>query len=444
MAKYDDHIDMLALLNKIAPLKRTLASDDTDRALEIVREYVPNARIEGFETGKKVWSWTIPHRWELKKATIRSDGKILVDSDWCHLHVVNYSQPFEGIVTHKELLQKLHTNPDCPDAIPFKYSFYEPNWGFCVPHNWLDRFVADRYEVEIDCQFIQGSLNTLSAFLPGAFEQTFIICSNVCHPTQVNDPLTGLAVFIDVINRLWSRKRRKYSYLLLVVPETIGSIAYLSHHPEVINCSIGGFFNETVGTKGPLVAQLTRKGDTYWDSALMQSLQMSGKEHRIVPFLKSAANDEKVLDSPGVDIPTLSLTRSPFPEYHTSKDNMDIIDINQMRDARDVIQTFFDLIEDDYIPSLNQPGPIFLSGHGLYPNWEHDRSQLSRWLSFLDVMYAIDGHRSLIEIARDVKGPIEPVRSWCDAFSEKGLLKKNQHVVNSKAAAKKVMARYRG
>jgi len=356
----------------------------------------------------------------------------LVDSDWNHLHVVNYAQPFKGTVSHEELMRKLHTRKTCPDGIPFENSFYQKNWGFCVPHQWLNRFNSEMYTIEIDSQFIQGDLNVLSAFLPGDLEQIFIICCNICHPTQVNDSLTGIAASVDVFKRLEQRKRRKYSYLFLVVPETIGSIAYLARHEEVIQQSAGGIFSEMLGTKGPLVVQRTRDGNTYWDRLLIQSMERLEKEHEIVPFLKSAGNDEKVLDSPGVDIPTISITRNPFPEYHTSQDNLELIDLEQLREGRNIIQYFFDMIEDDYIPSLNQPGPIFLSGHGLYPDWESDPSLFSKWESFLDVMYALHGNRSLAEIAYDIKRPFSDVKYWCDAFSEKGLLTKKPHAVNSK------------
>ena len=199
---------------------------------------------------------------------------------------------------------------------------------------------------------------------------------------------------------------------------------------------MGGFFCEMLGTSGPLVAQSTRKANTYWDSILKQALELSVQEHKIVPFLKSAGNDEKVLDSPGVDIPTVSLTRSPYKEYHSSEDNYDLINEKYLHDARDVVQTFFDLMEEDYVPSMNQPGPIFLSGHDLYPNWEKDPSELPRWLSFLDIMYAIDGERSLLEIAHDTKHSYANVKYWCDAFASKNLITKRKHILGLRHSSK--------
>jgi aminopeptidase-like protein len=420
---------MMELLRELGPLHRTLACDDTDRALQIVCKYMPGAKMEGFATGSNAWSWVIPPRWELKGAVVRAGGKTLVDARENHLHVVNYSVPFKGVVKRADLLRHLHTCPERPDAIPFVYSFYERTWGFCIPHNWLERFTSDTFEVEIDSYFEEGDLNILSAYLPGREKETFIICADICHPTQVNDSLTGVAAAVDIANRLNRRKERKYSFLFLIVPETIGSIAFLSHHPKIIDVAVGGLFSEMLGTPGHLVGKTTRKGNTYWDGALTQALRTSGISHKTVPFLKGPANDDKVLDSPGVDIPTVSLVRYPYPEYHTSDDNIDLIDVAQLREARDVLQYFVDLAESDYIPHLNQPGPVFLSGHGLYPNFREDSSLLPFWEAFLDVMYSLDGQHSLLQIAMDTQRSVEQVRYWCEAFSTKGLLTKEPFVV---------------
>jgi aminopeptidase-like protein len=421
MRSYDDEIDMMELLGRLAPLARTLACRDTDRALDIVAECVPGAKIEGFPSGTRAWSWTVPQRWELDRAHVRAGGETLVSADWHPLHVVNYSQPFSGRVGRDELLAHLHTNPARPDAIPFTFSFYEKRWGFSVPHAWLPRFHHASYEVEIAARFEEGPLNVLSSLLEGDTPGLFILCADVCHPAQVNDSLTGLAAAVDIFRRLERQKRRKYSYLLLVVPETIGTIAFLARHPEIVSRSVAALFSEMLGTGGPLVGQRTRRGDTYWDRLLEAVLAESGVEQRTVPFLKSAGNDEKVFDSPGVDIPALSVTRYPYPEYHTSDDNLSLIQPRQLREARDLLQALVDTAERDYVPRLSQPGPVFLSGHGLYPDWRGNPALLPAWKAFLDVMYGIDNRSSVIELAARIGVDPEQVFYWADGFCEKGL-----------------------
>jgi aminopeptidase-like protein len=419
---------MMDLLKKIAPLNRTLACKATDEALSILTDYLPGAIIEGYKTSSRVWSWNIPKRWELTRATIkRRNGEILVDSDWHHLHVMNYSIPFSGVVSHSELMAHIYTSKERPEAIPFHFNFYEEKWGFCVPDVWLNKFQDDEYLVEIDSHLEDGMFNILSKFLPGKLEETFIICANICHPTQANDSLTGLVAAVEIIKNLEQRTQRKYSYLLLVVPETIGSVAYLANHPEVIEASIGAFFSEMLGTSGNLVGQKTRKGNTYWDKLLELALADSGLGYKTVPFMKSASNDEKVLDSPGVDIPTFSLTRYPYAEYHTSDDNFDLINEERIRESIKVLQRVIDLAEEDYIPVLNQPGPIFLSGNGIFPDWRANLELLPYWNSFIEVMYSLDSNSSLVDLAFDKSISLSHLQYWLDAFESKGLLNKKPY-----------------
>ena len=125
MKSYTDEYDMMALLSEITPLSRTLANDETDKAFNVLKNILPGSKVEGFPTGSKAWTWTIPQRWEVNKATIKANNETLVDLDWNPLHVINYSQPFKGIVTKEELVKHLVTNPQRPKAIPFSFSFYE-------------------------------------------------------------------------------------------------------------------------------------------------------------------------------------------------------------------------------------------------------------------------------------------------------------------------------
>ncbi|MFC1626510.1 DUF4910 domain-containing protein [Pseudomonadota bacterium] len=424
----EDNVDMMALLSELAPLQRTLASKDTDVALDIVSQILPGSEIQGYKTGSKVWSWEIPKRWELESARLTAGDEVLIDSSWHPLHIVNYSQPFKGRVSHEELIGHIHTNPSRPNAIPFHFSFYEQHWGFSIPQEWLGRLNKDNYDVEINCRFEDGDLNVLSYFLPGRYKETFIICADICHPTQVNDSLTGLAAAVDIMGRLNEKKDRKYSYLLLVVPETIGSIAYLANNPDVVKNSVGAVFSEMLGTQGPLVGQRSRRGNTYWDRLLEQALNNSGCEYKIVDFMKSACNDEKIFDSPGVDIPAISLTRYPYPEYHTSDDNIDLIDVKRLREARDVLQSIIDISEGDYVPVLKHPGPVFLSGHELYPDWRSDPELLPIWESYIDVMYSLDNASSIVNLSLEHEISYEHYKYWCDAFASKGLVEKEDYI----------------
>jgi len=429
---YSDCVDMMEILRVLGPLPRTIANNATDEAFDIIKKYLPESIIHHFTTGSKAWTWKIPKRWELLKATIKSGEQVLVDSDWSNLHVVNYSQSISGKFNRDELLKHIHTLPDQPDATPFIFSFYQDQWGFSIPHSWLKKFTSDSYDVVIDSKFEDGHLNCMTCFIPGKSEKTFIISSNICHPLQVNDSLTGAAVAIDIAKRLMKRKQPKYSYLVMIVPETIGTIAFLAANPEVVRNSVGAFFSEMLGTNTPLVWQRTRSGNSYWDGILNNISLNTSPNIKTVDFLKSAANDEKVLDSPGVEIPTVSLTRYPYKEYHTDLDNYSLIDEERLKESRDYLQQFIDYSEEDYIPELVNPVSIFLSGYDLYPDWKNSPDLKPLWDSFIDVMYCIDGIHSIVELACKKNIPINHFFYWADKFFEKGLIHKKDFICSKK------------
>jgi aminopeptidase-like protein len=430
----EDTLDMMAVLRELGPLPRTLACDATDRSLEFVQGLIPGAAIEGYRSGSQAWGWTVPQRWELRRATLRAGDRLIIDSDANHLHCMNYSEAFSGRVTRAELLAHLHTDARRPGAVPFVFSFYERRWGLCMAHDRLGELVGDAFDVDIDCARHDGEMTVLSALLPGQSVSEFILCATICHPCQANDSLTGLVVALELFLRLARLQSRKYSYRLLVVPETIGSIAYLAHHPEVVSRAVGGVFSEMLGTAGPLVLQSSRRGDTYWDLAARAAIGESGLPWRSVPFMKSASNDEKCLDAPGVDIPTISLTRYPYPEYHTSDDNADLIELSRLREARDVMWRFLNLIESDYVPRLTNPGPIFLSGNGLMPD-RGAADYARRMQAFYDVMYALDGERSVVQLSRGLARNVDEVRFWTDAFVDRGLARAEPFTCEAKGWA---------
>ena len=52
---------------------------------------------------------------------------------------------------------------------------------------------------------------------------------------------------LKVMQELLRRPNLRYTYRFLILPETIGSVAYLSHQRELIPKVIGGLFLEMLG-----------------------------------------------------------------------------------------------------------------------------------------------------------------------------------------------------
>lgn len=424
--------DVMALLRRVAPLSRTLVHEDNERALQMIGEALPAFGVERFPSGRQVWTWRVPDRWRVKEARLEdaATGELLWDG-LCHpLATVNYSLPFDGVVDREVLASHLFSAPQRPRAIPFVYRFFNRDWGLCVPDDRRATILErQRFGVRIVTDEGPGDLLVGICTLPGEREEEFLVVSDICHPGIANDSISGAVAAVDLARHLAARRRRKYTYRFLFLPETIGSVAYLSHHPEVVERAVGGFFCEMLGNRNSHCLQFTRQGNTYWDRIAHATLKDAGGSFRTAPFLKSAANDEKVLDAPGVNIPTISLTRYPYPEYHTSDDNADMINPALLRESCRLIRTLFERIEDDYVPRYLQRGPVCLSENGLYPDWYRDPSLVPVWEGFLKVMYALDDRRSCEDLAADLDVPVAVVRYWADAFIERGFAEARPRVV---------------
>jgi aminopeptidase-like protein len=419
------------LVRELAPLSRTLVHDDNRRALDIIAAALPGLSVEAFPSGTPVWTWRIPNRWRLVASRLVDavTGELLWDG-MCHpLATVNYSLPIDGDIDRDTLARHLFSAPSRPDAIPFVFRFYNRDWGFCVPESRRREILAhERFTATIVADEAPDALVAGVAVLPGAHDAEMLVVSNICHPSIANDSITGVAAAVDLARHLASKPARKYTYRFLFVPETIGSIAYLAHHPEVIDRARGGFFSEMLGTSNTHCLQFSRQGDTYWDRVALATLQDADAPFRTAAFLQSAPNDEKILDSPGVDIPTISLTRYPYPEYHTSDDNAALIDQARLDESCRVIRALFDRIEADYVPKYLTRGPVCLSDHGLYPDWYRDPALKPAWEGFVKVMYALDERRSCEELAADLELPIGVVRHWTDAFRDKGFVQADPYI----------------
>ncbi len=424
--------DPMELLKRVAPLSRTLVHDDNGVALEMFRSVLPNMTVEAYRSGTAVWTWRVPNKWRAVESRLgdAETGESLWDGLSHPLATVNYSLPFDGIVDRDTLAPHVFSSPKRPKAIPFVYRFYNRDWGLCVPDALRGEILKrKRFKVRIQTEETPGELLVGVCTLPGEHQEEFLVVSNICHPSIANDSISGAVAAVNLARHLAARPRCKYTYRFLFLPETIGTVAYLAHHPEVVGKAVGGFFAEMLGNANSHCLQFSRRGRTYWDRVALGSLKDAGAPFRTAKFLESAANDEKILDAPGVDVPTISITRYPYPEYHTSDDNAAFINPDLLNESCALIRSLFDRIEADYVPVYVNHGPVCLAEHNLYPDWYKDPSLAGAWQGFLKVMYAFDNVRSCEELAADLELPVSVVRYWTDAFAEKGFVSPKPHMV---------------
>lgn len=410
---------MLQIIDELWFKARHIVSDGYDEALARLGDFLP-LTVHEVPSGSQCWTWKIPNKWGVREAWIEpaEGGERLVDVADHPLHIVYGSLPFDGIVSRDELLRHLHYKENRPGAIPFEFKYYERDWGFCVPRTWLGRFTADQYRVKIDVLDEPGTLKIGEHFIPGQTERCVVIISHLCHPAMVNDDLAGVAVSADVARHI---KDPYYSYRFLYLPETIGSVAYLSQHEDLIGNMAAGIFLEMLATSGPLVLQHSCEHEARIDHMASYVLGQHEPGLQEGAFRTIIGNDELVFDGPGVRIPTISLSRWPYPEYHTSDDNPALVIPEKLVHAREAMLDLIRHLEADYVPVRNFRGPLFMSGYGLWVDWRVNRP-LNRALEW--VTNNIEGDYSISELAAEAGVDFWELKEWLDRALGHGVITK--------------------
>ncbi len=422
------------VLAEIVPLHRTLASDGTDAALDIIGSYLPeNAdyKIETYEPLQPVWTWYVPERYVVHKAYLESeDGQPIVDFKDNPLHLVSYSLPIDKVLTWDELLPHLYYNEKRSHTIPWKFKYYDRDWGFCLSKDLFDTLSHDqKYHAVIKSEFVtdpeQGFkvstalLHPLSGVNEAAGEM--FIMAHVCHPNQANDDAAGVVTALEVARRLAANPlpAGSMSVRFWFGPETIGTIAYLAQHEDLIPIFRGGIFVEMTGNNNTIALQHTRQDTHMLDRVGQYVLKTRGKEFREGTFADIIANDERVLNGPGVNVPCLSISRYPYPEYHTSDDNLDIIYEDKLQEAADVIEEIIRIYATNYVPRRKFRGPVFLSGNGLWVDWQ-DNWKLNRAIE--KMMMRFEGKQSVFEIVDELDLDYWETREYIERFRSRDLI----------------------
>jgi len=418
---------MMTLINELWFLRRDLVSDGYDQALYRLAEEVP-LTIHEYPTGEQCWTWRIPEKWTCHEAYLETlSGKRLIDVADHPLHVVSYSLPFEGIVSREELFAHLHTHPTLPEAIPFVFKYYQRDWGLCASQTLKESLTEERYRVVIRTTFEAGTLKVGEVIVPGESEQTFMLAAHLCHPAMVNDDLTGVVVGVDVMRHLLAQPKPYYTYRFLIVPETIGSVAYLSHHEDLIPQMIGGLFLEMLGNDSPHALQFSFQPQSRVDRCLAAAFRGLDPAGYTAPYRKIVPNDERQFNAPGVRVPMLSLSRveqpsyppRPYREYHSSLDTPAIVSEQRLNASRDLVLGLLQAWERDQIVVNHFKGEIFLSGYGI---WIDYRTNPEGNLRLFEIMERCDGEHTVSDIAQELELPFQAVWEVVSLFEQKGLV----------------------
>ncbi len=441
--KLSENADMMTMIEKLWRLPRDIISDGYDAALYAVAEQlkqIENANYAGaqmkiheYPTGTEAYTWIVPEKWTCKEAYLETlDGKRLFSYEDNPLHCVSYSLPFDGEVTREELFSHLYTQPKLPDAVPFKFKYYERDWGLCCSKNLKKTLTDEKYRVVIHTEFRYGKLKVGEFVLPGESDESVVLCAHLCHPAMVQDDLTGVVVGVEVMRRLARLPKRPYTYRFLIVPETIGSLCWLSHNEHLHKKIVGGLFLEMLGLDNPPALQLSFQGDAQVDKCFKFALKEKEPDGWYAPFRKVIGNDERQFNAPGIRIPMLSISRVftkesskwPYPEYHTDKDTPRILSEKRLKDSVDLVLTMLNYLGNNFILKNNFKGEVFCSRYAMHIDFYKDPEGHAALFGALDL---IDGTKTVADIAESLNAKFETVMRIANLLKNKNLIELVKH-----------------
>ncbi|MFE9679984.1 DUF4910 domain-containing protein [Streptomyces sp. NPDC006285] len=416
---------MYALVERLYPLCRSITGDGVRATLDIVGEYIP-LRVHEVPTGTQVLDWTVPQEWNIRDAYIAAPaGNRVVDFRASSLHVLGYSLPVAATMPLSALRPHLHTLPDHPSWVPYRTSYYQPDWGFCLAQETLDALPDGEYEVRIDSTLADGHLTYAEHVIPGQVPDEVLVSSHVCHPSLANDNLAGIAV-ATFLARALAGTTPYYTYRFLFAPGTIGAITWLARNAERIDRIGHGLVLACAGDTGHLTYKRSRRGDAEIDRVLRHVLTTSERPHHIKEFTPYGY-DERQFCSPGFDLGVGSLSRTPYagyPEYHTSADDLDLVSPEAMADTLAVCREAFTVLDRNRrYTNLSPYGEPQLGRRGLYDALGGRSDAKQAQLAMLWVLNLSDGEHDLLDVAERSGLPFDAVADAADALHGAGLLK---------------------
>ena len=416
---------MLKWAKDLFSICRSITGNGTRMTLSYFEKINPEFRRLKFKTGQKVFDWEIPKEWNIKDAYLEHEsGERYAEFKKCNLHIVGYSKPVNKKISKKELLNYIHTQKDQPDSIPYVTSYYKERWGFCLSENQKSKLPDGNYKVIIDSDLKNGNLELSDAIFKGKTKKEIFFSSYICHPSMANNELSGPVLLNAIMHYIKSNyPKSKFTYRFVLLPETIGSIAYLSKFMKVMKSNMICGFNLTcVGDERAYSYVGSRKGNTLADDAIEAAL--FGLSNVKKYSYLDRGSDERQYCAPGIDLPVccFSRSRSEYPEYHTHKDNFNVVTQKGLEGSFNVVKKIIDAIELELYPKTTMFGEPNLGKRGLYPTLsqkgKYDNTRLR-----MNLIAQSDGMTNIFKIAKLLKEPLDKLCNEYSLLKSKKVLK---------------------
>lgn len=421
--------EMYDFAGRLFPINRSITGEGVRKTFALINEELrlngaPELNIVEVPSGTAVFDWTVPKEWSIRSGYIENEqGEKIIDFEENFLHILGYSTPVDEWVSLDELKQHIYVQEDLPDAIPYVTSYYKERYGFCMSMNQRDALPEGKYHMFIDSSLFEGSLTYGELILPGKSEKEVLLSTYVCHPNMANNEVSGPVLSTALIKYIAAMKDRKYTYRFVFIPETIGSITYLSRNLAQMKANtIAGFVLSCVGDDRDYSILESRYADTLADRVLTNVLEFNGKYTRY--DFSERGSDERQYNAPGVDLPVVVFCRTKFtkyPEYHTSKDDMTLVSPEGFAGSFRVMTEVIDVLENNAkyrVTVLCEPQ---LGKRGLYPTISK-KGSYDAILSQRDLIAYSDGRNDLIDISERIKVPVRELIPIKDKLVANALL----------------------
>ena len=419
---------LAAFCEQLYPFHRSITGDGLRQTFDLISKIIP-LNVHEIPTGTKVLDWEVPKEWRLRDAYIADaeTGTRIVNIRDSNLHVVSYSQPVDTTLTWRELEAHVTSEPEMPDAIPYRTCYFRDEWGFCVTEHQRRQLASDStktYRVVIDSEFFEGALSYAESTLGPEDGARVLVYAHACHPSLANDNLSGLAVATFLAERMQDRELR-HRYRFVFAPATIGAISWLAKNRSFASEVTHGLVLTLLGDS----RALSYKRSVHHDSAIdriVEHLWGHRDTGETMRDFSPIGYDERQFGSPGFQLPVGCLMRSAhgeFPEYHTSADNLDLISPEQLWEALNVCDQIVDVIEGNrFYRNLRPDGEPQLGRYGIYRAFGQadNRGQLQEAVMW--VLNQSDGSHDLLSIAERSGLPFQVVQQATGLLLKHGLL----------------------
>ncbi len=415
--------DLYEALSELYPLCRSITGEGLRESLRLLGKQVPLSLRE-IPSGTKVYDWVVPKEWNVRDAYVKNcKGDRVVDFQHSNLHLISYSIPVHRRMRLAELKPHLISLPESPDWVPYRTSYYQEGWGFCLSHRSLQSLADEDYEVCIDATLEPGHLTFGEFSIRGATDEEVLISCHACHPSLANDNLSGMVVAAKLAQLLVGKPLR-YSYRFLWIPGTIGAIIWLATNESLCSRIKHGLVLSCVGDPGPFTYKRSRQGKAEIDRAVEEALKHSGREFTVIDFSPLGC-EERQYCSPGINLPVGCFMRTPngkYPQYHTSADDLTLVTPTALAETLQVLLSTIQVLEQNRsCRNLNPKCEPQLGRRGLYRQIGNSRSN-GLEEALLWVLNFSDGQHSLLDIAERSSVPFARLSEAAAVLHHEGLL----------------------